>query len=94
MRVTILGGKEDGRSIEIPDGVTTYPFKTYPNKPLTLREMTSPYVDQAVPVKTVVYNVRNVHSAVGRRYRALVEPTLDAWLIKNFTEKGKIDGDR
>jgi hypothetical protein len=94
MKAEFMGGPQDGREVELPPGAKEWLRPIPAGKPLTLRDMTTPFVDESVPYKMEKWPVRKLKAPSGRTFLAVVDPSLNAWLDKNFNEKGKKDGKR
>lgn len=93
MKAEFVGGPQDGREIELPPGSREW-VRPLPAKPLTLRDMTTPFVDEALPLIVEKWPVRKIKAPSGRTFVAVVDPRLNTWLDKNFGEKGNKDGKR
>jgi len=88
MKVVVLGGPQDGREWDIPNGSRTFQFPRAIT-PIGLRELTNPFLDERM-TPDEVYVVRRVrHAETGRDRLMLVAPRMNDWLTKNFTDKGK-----
>lgn len=86
MRAVFLGGPKDGTELEIRDGAQEW-FMPVPVKRLTVTDMMSPYVQPSTSTTAEVkWPVRRITSPAGRKYTAIIEPTLHEWLIKNFPQ--------
>jgi hypothetical protein len=81
MKVVIMGGPKDGEELDLPPGTQTWRFPT-----VVWPIVQSISLDTPMPVKVAEYAVRTKKHVDGRKYRVLVEPTLDAWVTKNFRE--------
>jgi hypothetical protein len=84
MKVIILGGPKDGDEMDIPSGVK-HRYVELPDSAVTT-------VASPCSPERAAYNVRRKVHVSGKSYLVLVEPRLDKWLMKNFTQAGK-EGD-
>lgn len=93
MKVVFLGGPHDGKEIDVASDTREWTASVVnKSKPITLRELTSPYADLSMSVEK--WPIRKLVAPSGRTLIAIVHPSLDAWIDKNFGEKGKKDGTR
>lgn len=93
MKVVFMGGPDDGKEMDVPSDTREW-SKPVITKARTLRELTSPFIDDKLPYKVEKWPLRKLVTPSGRTIIAIVHPTLNVWLDKNFGEKGKKDGER
>jgi hypothetical protein len=76
MKAEFMGGAQDGREIELPPGTREW-TRPIPAKPLTFREITTPFLDEAVPINVEKWPIRKLKAPSGRTFLAIVDPTLN-----------------